>query len=91
MHARTHIAGTAVKAANIAPSTALPLIPAQFTQTSLIPKMSSSARITTPRMLMKKADGVGQGVALVGDTYSDVPWGDTPILSDCPESFGSAS
>jgi len=81
MHARTHIAGTAVNTASNAPSAALPLIPTQFTQASLIPKMSPSARIATPKMLMKRADGVGQGVALVGDTYSNVSRGDTQMLS----------
>ena len=81
MHARTHIAGTAVNTASNAPSAALPLIPTQFTQASLIPKMSPSARIAIPKVLMKRADGAGQSVALVGDTYSDVLWGDTQILS----------
>ena len=81
MHARTHIAGTAVNTASNAPSAALPLIPTQFTQASLIPKMSPSTRTATPKMLMKRADGAGQSVALVGDTYSDVLWGDTQILS----------
>jgi hypothetical protein len=81
MHARTHIAGTEVNTANNAPSAALPLIPTQFTQASLIPKINPSTRIATPKMLMKRADGVGRGVALVGDTFSDVSWGDTQILS----------
>jgi hypothetical protein len=53
------------------------LITTQFTQVSLIPKMNPSVRTAIPKMLMKRADGVGQGVALVGDTYSDVSRDDT--------------
>lgn len=82
MHVRTHIVGTAVNIASRAPTAALPLIPIQLTQVSLIPKTNPSVRMVTPETLMRMADGIHQGVALLGNTNSNVSWGLTQAISD---------